>query len=76
MEMASKGKENVIFVVCSDNPTWAKKHLPAYDKGMIFACPGVHREVDMAILLHCDALVLSTGTFSWWSGFLNTKSEK
>ncbi|PIO76670.1 hypothetical protein TELCIR_01266 [Teladorsagia circumcincta] len=76
MEMASEGKENVIFVVCSDNPKWAKKNLPAYNKGMIFACPGVHREVDMAILLHCDALVLSTGTFSWWTGFLNTKSEK
>ncbi|VDO22308.1 unnamed protein product [Haemonchus placei] len=76
MEMASKGKENAIFVICSDNPVWSKRNLPKYDKGMIFACPGVHREVDMAILLHCDALILSPGTFSWWAGFLNTKSEK
>ncbi|KAK6039270.1 glycosyltransferase, family 11 [Cooperia oncophora] len=76
MEIASEGKDNVVFVVCSDNPIWAKKHLPKYEKGMIFACPGLHREIDMAILSHCDALVLSTGTFSWWSGFLNAKSEK
>lgn len=76
MEFAKGDREKVIFVVCSDNPSWAKKNLPSYDKGMIFFCPGVHREVDMAILAQCDALVLSTGTFSWWSGFLNQKSSQ
>ncbi|VDL71590.1 unnamed protein product [Nippostrongylus brasiliensis] len=80
MELAKGDKEKVasavIFVVCSDNPSWAKKHLPAYDKGMIFHCPGTHREVDMAILIQCNALVLSTGTFSWWTGFLNENASQ
>ncbi|EYC15902.1 hypothetical protein Y032_0035g3036 [Ancylostoma ceylanicum] len=76
MALAKGDRENVVFVVCSDNIAWAKKNLPSYEKGTVFHCPGKYREVDMAILAQCDALVLSTGTFSWWTGFLNQKASK
>lgn len=76
MQMAKGDRENVVFVVCSDNPLWVKNNLPIEEKGTLFTCPGKQREVDMAILTLCDALVLSTGTFSWWSGFLNLKATK
>ena len=26
---------------------------------------------DICLLTLCDGLILSTGTYSWWSGFLN-----
>ena len=29
-----------------------------------------YREVDMCIIATCDATIISTGTFSWWSAFL------
>ncbi|KAE9416560.1 hypothetical protein Angca_007507, partial [Angiostrongylus cantonensis] len=76
MQMAKGDHENVVFVICSDNPSWVVNHLPAQEKGTLFSCPGKHREVDMAIMTLCDALVLSTGTFSWWSGFLNLKAKE
>ncbi|VDM53988.1 unnamed protein product [Angiostrongylus costaricensis] len=76
MQMAKGDRENVVFVICSDNPSWVANHLPAQEKGTLFSCPGKHREVDMAIMTLCDALVLSTGTFSWWSGFLNLKAKE
>ncbi|VDM69468.1 unnamed protein product, partial [Strongylus vulgaris] len=76
MDLAKGERENVVFVICSDNISWAKKNLPNSEKGTFFYCPGQHREVDMAILTNCDALILSTGTFSWWSGFLNQKASK
>lgn len=64
------------FLLVSTHLMSAQKRKEISDSGMIFFCPGVHREVDMAILAQCDALVLSTGTFSWWSGFLNQKSSQ
>ncbi|KHJ91799.1 hypothetical protein OESDEN_08327 [Oesophagostomum dentatum] len=70
MELAKRDREN------ANNISWAKKNLPTYEKGTVFYCPGQHREVDMAILTNCDSLILSTGTFSWWTGFLNTKASQ
>ena len=44
--------------------------------GPIAFCPSRWREVDMAILLRADVLVLSTGTFSWWIGYLSKSADK
>uniref|UniRef100_A0A183FGY2 L-Fucosyltransferase n=1 Tax=Heligmosomoides polygyrus TaxID=6339 RepID=A0A183FGY2_HELPZ len=74
MEFAKGDREKVITF--DTHLMSAQKRKEISDSGMIFFCPGVHREVDMAILAQCDALVLSTGTFSWWSGFLNQKSSQ
>ncbi|CAD6184141.1 unnamed protein product [Caenorhabditis auriculariae] len=74
IDKATADHSKVAFVICSDNMAWARKNLK-FVKGVgSFWCPGP-REVDMAILGMCDELVLSTGTFSWWSAYLNVNSQ-
>ncbi|PAV61351.1 hypothetical protein WR25_18202 isoform A [Diploscapter pachys] len=63
-----KVNENLVYIVCSDDMNWSRKAFK--NKENIHFCPGP-REVDMAILSRCDSLIGSTGTFTWWSAYLN-----
>ncbi|CAP31743.2 Protein CBG12822 [Caenorhabditis briggsae] len=58
--------DNVAFVICSDDVAWARRNLKLGKETAHFYCPGP-REVDMAILSSCDSVIMSTGTFGWWS---------
>ena len=40
--------------------------------GEMFFLDGRHREVDLATLAKCNHSITSTGTFSWWVGYLGT----
>ncbi|KAL7076962.1 hypothetical protein ACQ4LE_004096 [Meloidogyne hapla] len=66
---------SIIFLVISDNMTWAKRNIKIKKSestnriSIIYHSSG-YREVDMAILTQCNHLIISTGTYSWWSGYL------
>lgn len=60
--------KNVVFIVCSDDLEWSKKHLKG--PNVIFS-EGHTPVTNLAILTRCDHVVLSTGTFSWWAGYLS-----
>ncbi|CAI2299710.1 unnamed protein product [Caenorhabditis sp. 36 PRJEB53466] len=66
--------ESVAFIICSDDVAWARRHLKLPKETAHFYCPGP-REVDMAILASCDSVILSTGTFGWWSAYLNVNAS-
>ncbi|KAI1729634.1 glycosyl transferase family 11 domain-containing protein [Ditylenchus destructor] len=59
-----------IFVVASDDLRWAKLHIASETKGEMFYLDSKHREIDLATLAMCNHSIISTGTFSWWSGYL------
>ena len=61
---------NVQFIVASDDIKWCAQQP-------YFQAPDVHMInlvtepiVDMCILATCDHMVLSVGTFGWWSAYL------
>lgn len=37
----------------------------------IYFADSGYREVDIALMTICNHTIISTGTFSWWSGYLN-----
>ena len=59
--------ENVLFIVCSDDDNWSRIHIQGYD---VEYSTGHSAEVDMAILAYCRHVIVSQGTFSFWSGWL------
>lgn len=70
-----------LFVVTSDDIAWTKANLrledltTVADTGSRLVYSEGHDEgFDMALLAACDALILSTGTFGWWSAWLGRSS--
>lgn len=61
--------KNVYFFVASDDVNWCKKQ--PYFQGFHFLS-GTPLE-DMAILSQTSGMIMSLGTFSWWSAFLGKK---
>ena len=59
------------FIVASDNYPWARMNIEEKAIGEVTFLPNdIYREVDLAALLLCNHTITSTGTFSWWSGYL------
>ncbi|GAB1605258.1 galactoside 2-alpha-L-fucosyltransferase 3-like [Argonauta hians] len=60
---------NTIFVVCSNNIVWCRDKL-ADDNVYFSDSNDVY--TDLAILASCNHTIVSSGSFSWWAGYLNT----
>ena len=57
----------VVVVVCQPNSkTWCRSELSG-----IPMLPNGSPAVDLAVLASCDHVIISTGTFSWWGGWLS-----
>ncbi|KAK3607187.1 hypothetical protein CHS0354_007102 [Potamilus streckersoni] len=61
---------NSIFVICGEDQTWARKNVqPIYN--VIFLNKSSTPDIDLAILVMCDHMIMSIGSYSWWAAFLN-----
>lgn len=58
---------NVLFVVSTDDPSWAKKVLPT---GVSVFVSSALPELDMAVLSRCNHTLMTVGTFGWWVAWL------
>ncbi|CAH1791820.1 unnamed protein product [Owenia fusiformis] len=59
---------NVHFIVCSDDIKWCKENIKPTSVTFSESNEAI---VDMAILSKCNHVIMSTGTFGWWAGFLS-----
>ncbi|KAF7630829.1 L-Fucosyltransferase, partial [Meloidogyne graminicola] len=69
----NKNNTKIIFLIVSDNISWAKRNIKIAEKNERISnvyYTSHYREIDMAILSKCNHLIISTGTFSWWSAYL------
>ena len=57
----------ILFVVSSDGMLWSKTNIRGAD--VIFT-PFNEAILDMAVMSLCDHMIITSGTFSWWSGWL------
>ena len=64
---------NVHFIICSDNITWCQDNIPG--DGVTFSTNNTW-QVDSAILQQSDHVILTVGTFGWWSAFLGERPGK
>lgn len=58
---------NITFLVASDDLSWCNETL---ERDGVVVLPDVPPAVHMAILTSCEHMIISSGTFSWWSGWL------
>jgi galactoside 2-L-fucosyltransferase 1/2 len=66
---------NVQFIVATDDWNWANQLLAntsiKYD---IVQSVNHTSGEDLAILTSCDAVIMSTGSYGWWAGWLSNKT--
>ena len=70
--LEEKLQTRTVFIVCTEEKDidWAKNNLPV--KTHIFEFIENHSAIfDMELLSLCDHLIISVGTFGWWSAYLN-----
>ncbi|CAG5128254.1 unnamed protein product, partial [Candidula unifasciata] len=58
---------NITFLVVSDDLPWCHKHLSGKDVSFM---PPATAAVHMAVLSKCDHVIISSGTFGYWSAWL------
>ena len=59
-------RERVLFIVATDDPKWAQKHLQSNDT---YVSTGGSATEDMALLASCNDTIYSSGTYGWWAAF-------
>ena len=67
MDYFEKCFDNIHFAVCSDDPEWCKRELTGPHITVVHNCV----QQDFALLVQCDHLIITYGTFGWWAGWLN-----
>ena len=75
-QAAGRFPPNANFLVFSDTPEdidWCRHHLGLGDGRKVTFGDGKDPILDMFALAECDHVVLSSGTFSWWAGYLGDR---
>lgn len=67
--LKSKGVIDPIFIVCTNDVEWSRQNLVGFDLHFV---ENQTSYVDMAVLTRMDHLILSTGTFSFFAGYLSS----
>lgn len=62
--------EKIQFIVTSDNIEKCKYLFEFSNFNIHFVQENHTAAIDMAILAHCNHIIISSGTFTWWSAFL------
>ncbi|XP_060081108.1 galactoside alpha-(1,2)-fucosyltransferase 2-like isoform X2 [Ylistrum balloti] len=59
---------NCIFVIASDDLNWCKENMHGND--LVFMNPGNTRELDFAVMTQCSHMLMTVGSFGWWTAWL------
>jgi galactoside 2-L-fucosyltransferase 1/2 len=66
---------HVRFIVVCEDPVWCSKQPYFNRENVHVARERQHFAIDMAILSECEHIILSVGTFGWWSAYLGPDSR-
>ena len=69
MDYFRKKYPHPIFYVVSDEPQWCETHLDM-DRDDTFLVAD-YAAADLALLVSCDHVIMSYGTFGFWGSFLS-----
>ena len=69
MAYMEKKFSQVIFFVASDDPQWCQEHLK---KKNVFLSNLTSPEEDYTLLQSCDHMIMTTGTYGWWAGWMTS----
>ena len=69
MDYFRKMFHQCIFLIVSDDPHWCETHLDM-EKDDTFLVAD-YAAADLALLISCDHVIMSYGTFGFWGSFLS-----
>lgn len=73
----SEGLKDPTVFVFSDDPQWAKDHLPLPFKKVVVDFNGPETDYeDQRLMSLCEHNVIANSSFSWWAAWLNKNPEK
>ncbi|MGE0599807.1 MAG: alpha-1,2-fucosyltransferase [Dehalococcoidia bacterium] len=78
-EAAKRFPADANFLVFSDSPddiAWCREHLGLGEAANLHFSDGRDPILDLWALTLCDHVILSSGTFSWWAGYLGERSGR
>ena len=65
---------NTLFIVCSDDPAWPVHNLLVNTTGGQLHDVQIISEstdADFPLLISCDHVIMSVGSYGWWAGWLS-----
>ena len=62
--------KTLVYVIASNDYAWARSHLMTSRRRVEFLDETNNEALDMCVLSLCDHVIMSVGTFSWWSAWL------
>ncbi|XP_033754735.1 galactoside 2-alpha-L-fucosyltransferase 2-like isoform X2 [Pecten maximus] len=68
MSMFRANHTNCVFVVASDDLSWCKENMKGND--LVFVAPGNSRELDFAVMSQCNHMLMTVGSFGWWTAWM------
>ena len=61
----------LFFLILGNDYTWNLANSPRQSNIAVFLPNLTVPAIDLCLLASCDHVIMSTGTFSWWAGFLS-----
>lgn len=68
-------KENIIFLVFSDDIEWCKQNFKGLSDNLIFVENNEDYE-DLYLMSKCNHNIIANSSFSWWGAWLNNNPDK
>lgn len=69
--MEMKHSSNVVYVVASDDLRWCNKNIKKrFINKIVLLSPFRDVKLDMALISHCDHVIITVGTYGWWGAWL------
>lgn len=77
MRRIAEQEPRAVFHVFSDDPRWARAHLPA-SMPLVFVDHnrGVSDHMDLMLMAACHHHIIANSSFSWWGAWLNPREAK
>lgn len=63
--------QTIVYILMGSEPKWNYFVSKNITDNKIFIEKNETASVDLCILTKCDHMIMSSGTFGWWGGFLN-----
>ena len=76
LEYMKEKLDSPTYVICSDDIEWVKANIAIPGKKVYISDMGFADYEEMTIMKHCKHNIIANSTFSYWSAYLNSSSDK